>query len=74
MELLADRFRIIAGELYGCGKSPPSPGERPMWLDDQVAIALKAADWMCRGAFGLGALLGLVVLILAVRRALRHGA
>jgi hypothetical protein len=33
-----------------------------------------AADWLCRGAFGLGALLGLVILVLAVRRALRHGA
>jgi len=33
-----------------------------------------AADWMCRGAFGLGTLLGLVILMLAVRRALRHGA
>jgi hypothetical protein len=32
-----------------------------------------AADWMCRRAFGLGALLGLIILILAVRRAVRHG-
>jgi hypothetical protein len=37
-------------------------------------LTTAAADWMCRGAFGLGATLGLFILILAVRRALRHGA
>jgi hypothetical protein len=37
-------------------------------------LTTATADWMCRGAFGLGALLGLVILVLALRRALRHGA
>ena len=38
MELLAGRFRVIAADLYGCGKSPAWPGERPMWIDDQLAL------------------------------------
>ena len=38
MERLADRYRVIAADLYGCGKSPAWPGERPMWIDDQLAL------------------------------------
>ena len=38
MERLADRYHVIAADLYGSGKSPPWPGERPMWLDDQIAL------------------------------------
>jgi len=38
MERLAERYHVIAADLYGSGKSPPWPGERPMWLDDQIAL------------------------------------
>ena len=31
-------------------------------------FSTSASDWMCRGAFGLGALLGLLILILMLRR------
>lgn len=38
MDRLAGRFRVIAADLYGYGRSPAWPGERPMWLDDQVEL------------------------------------
>jgi pimeloyl-ACP methyl ester carboxylesterase len=37
-ERLAPRFHVIAADLYGCGKSPAWPDERPMWIDDQIAL------------------------------------
>jgi pimeloyl-ACP methyl ester carboxylesterase len=44
MERLADRYHVIAADLYGSGKSPPWPGERPMWLDDQIALLAPAFE------------------------------
>lgn len=44
---LADRFRVVAVDLYGYGRSLAWPGERPMYLDDQVALLepiLRAAE------------------------------
>jgi pimeloyl-ACP methyl ester carboxylesterase len=38
MDLLANRFHLIAPDLYGSGKSPAWPAERPMWIDDQIAL------------------------------------
>ena len=38
MDLLADRFRVLAADLYGCGRSPAWPGERKMGLDDQLEL------------------------------------
>jgi len=38
MERLAPRFRVLAVDLYGSGKTPAWPGDRPMQLDDQVAL------------------------------------
>src|SRR3954468_19763140 len=38
MERLAGGYRVIAPDLYGCGKSPAWPGERPMWIDDQIEL------------------------------------
>lgn len=38
MDALADRFHVIAADLYGCGRSPPWPDARPMWLDDQLEL------------------------------------
>jgi pimeloyl-ACP methyl ester carboxylesterase len=37
-EPLSERFHVIAADLYGCGKSPAWPDERPMWIDDQIAL------------------------------------
>jgi pimeloyl-ACP methyl ester carboxylesterase len=37
-ESLSDRFRVIAADLYCYGKSPAWPAERPMYLDDQIAL------------------------------------
>jgi pimeloyl-ACP methyl ester carboxylesterase len=38
MERLADRFRVIAVDLYGSGKTPAWPDDRPMYLADEVAL------------------------------------
>jgi pimeloyl-ACP methyl ester carboxylesterase len=44
MERLADRYHVIAADLYGSGKSPAWPEERPMWLDDQIALLAPAFE------------------------------
>ena len=44
MERLAGRHRVIAPDLYGCGKSPAWPGERPMWIDDQIELLASAFE------------------------------
>ena len=38
MERLSDRFRVIAVDLYGSGKTAPWPHNQPMHLDDEVAL------------------------------------
>jgi pimeloyl-ACP methyl ester carboxylesterase len=38
MERLADRFRVIAVDLYGSGKTAAWPQDEPMHLDDEVAL------------------------------------
>jgi len=38
MERLAPRFRVLAVDLYGYGRTAPWPGDRPMYLDDQVTL------------------------------------
>ena len=46
MERLADRFRVIAVDTYGAGKSPPWPQDRKLQLADEVELlepALEAA-------------------------------
>jgi pimeloyl-ACP methyl ester carboxylesterase len=44
MDLLADRYHVIAPDLYGSGRSPPWPGERPMWIDDQIELLAPALE------------------------------
>ena len=44
MEQLADRYHVIAPDLYGCGKSPAWRGERPLWIDDQIALLASAFE------------------------------
>jgi pimeloyl-ACP methyl ester carboxylesterase len=38
MELLSPRFRVLAPDLYGCGKSPEWPSEHEISLRDEVAL------------------------------------
>jgi pimeloyl-ACP methyl ester carboxylesterase len=38
MERLAHRFRVIAVDLYGSGKSAAWPQDQPMHLDDELAL------------------------------------
>lgn len=38
MDRLAPRFRVIAADLYGSGKTGAWRGERPMDLDDEIAL------------------------------------
>lgn len=38
MDRLADRYRILASDLYGSGKSPSWPAVRPLSLADEVAL------------------------------------
>ena len=38
MDLLAPRFRVLAVDSYGAGKSPPWPADRRLTLRDEVAL------------------------------------
>ncbi len=38
MEQLAGRFRVLAADLYGSGKSPSWPARRTLSLDDEVGL------------------------------------
>jgi pimeloyl-ACP methyl ester carboxylesterase len=38
MERLADRFRVIAVDLYGSGKTAAWPQDHPMHLDDELTL------------------------------------
>ena len=38
MDRLSDRFRVIAVDLYGYGKSPAWPEDREMYLDDEISL------------------------------------
>jgi pimeloyl-ACP methyl ester carboxylesterase len=38
MDLLAPRFRVLAPDLYDCGKSPQWPSDRVIHLRDEVAL------------------------------------
>jgi len=42
MERLADRFRVIAVDLYGSGKTTAWPQDEPMHLDDELALLSSA--------------------------------
>lgn len=38
MDALSDRYRVVAIDLYGYGKSPAWPGTRELLLEDEVAL------------------------------------
>ncbi|HEX6320287.1 MAG TPA: alpha/beta hydrolase [Burkholderiales bacterium] len=47
MERLSGRFRVIAVDAYGAGRSPDWPAGTPGWLDDEIALlqpVLEAID------------------------------
>lgn len=44
MERLAPRFRVIAADSYGAGKSPPWPAGRRASLDDETALLAPAFE------------------------------
>ena len=44
MELLAPRYRVIAADLYGAGKTAVWPHAQPMLLDDELALLQPVFD------------------------------
>ena len=38
METLSPKFRVLAADSYGAGKSPPWPADRTIWLRDEAAL------------------------------------
>lgn len=71
MDALADRFHVIAPDLYGCGKSPQWPEARPMWLDDQVELLAPVLERAGERFHLVGHSYGGAV---ALKAALRYGA
>ena len=69
MDRLSDRFRVIAPDLYGHGRTPPWPDHRGMSVDDEVDL-LEPAFRMAGGRFHLiGHSWGGAI---ALKTALRH--
>jgi pimeloyl-ACP methyl ester carboxylesterase len=54
MDALADRYRVLAVDLYGSGKSPAWPDDRPLTLADEAALL----DAVIAGAGGRCHLVG----------------
>ena len=44
IDRLAGRYRILAGDLYGSGQSPPWPGDRPLSLADERTLLAPAFE------------------------------
>ena len=68
MESMSDRYRVVAPDLYGCGKSPAWPGDRELLLDDEIALlapALRSAEQIHLVGHSYGGLI-------ALRFATRH--
>ncbi|HOP46102.1 MAG TPA: alpha/beta hydrolase [Desulfobacteraceae bacterium] len=69
MKILSDRFRIIAPDLYGHGRTPPWGNHRGMYVDDEVDL-LETAFRMAGDRFHLiGHSWGGAI---ALKAALRH--
>jgi pimeloyl-ACP methyl ester carboxylesterase len=48
MESLSDRYRVLAPDLYGYGKSPAWPGDRELQLEDEIGLFSNALPPMQR--------------------------
>lgn len=71
MERLADRFRVIACDMSGAGKSPPFPRGRTYTLDEEVGFLAAAFDAAGDSFHLVGHSYGGAV---ALKAALRHRA
>jgi pimeloyl-ACP methyl ester carboxylesterase len=69
MERLSGRFRVIAVDAYGAGKSPDWPAGTPGWLEDEV-ILLESVFKMIGEFHLVGHSYGAAI---ALKAALRHG-
>lgn len=65
MERLAPRFRVIATDGYGAGKSPPRPADRPATLGDEVALLQPVFDLAGEPLLLVGHSYGAAVALLA---------
>lgn len=67
MEALAAKFRMLAADSYGAGKSPPWPTDRTIWLRDEVALLepvfARAGDPFALVGHSYGAAIALIAAI-----------
>lgn len=67
METLAPRFRVLAPDSYGAGRSPAWPTDRAVGLRDEVAllepVLARAGDTLALVAHSYGAAVALVVAV-----------
>lgn len=67
METLAPSLHVLAADLYGAGKSPDWPGERPLALQDEVALLepvfARAGDPFTLVAHSYGAAVALIAAV-----------
>jgi pimeloyl-ACP methyl ester carboxylesterase len=74
MDLLAPRFRVIAADSYGAGRSPPWPAGRAVTLHDEVALLepafARAGDSFILAGHSYGGAVALIA-ALAYRKRLR---
>ena len=67
MELLAPRFHVLAADSYGAGKSPAWPTDRPVRLQDEVALLepvfARAGDPFALVAHSYGAAVALIAAV-----------
>jgi pimeloyl-ACP methyl ester carboxylesterase len=69
MERLSDRFRLIAPDLYGHGRTPPWPQHRGMYVDDEVDLLEPVFEMAGPGFHLIGHSWGGAI---AMKAALRH--
>jgi pimeloyl-ACP methyl ester carboxylesterase len=76
MDRLAGRFRTLAVDLYGSGKSPMWPDDRPLGLADEVALLAPvfaaAGDRFCIIGHSYGGAVALEAALAEPQRAARH--
>jgi pimeloyl-ACP methyl ester carboxylesterase len=72
MDALAPKFRVLAADSYGSGKSPAWPNDRPLTLRDEAALLepvfAKAGDPFCIVGHSYGAGVALIAALAQPRR------